>query len=170
MMISRAAAAGPQKGAGKQPLRMIDLPDRFVGSMLGLVLADALVAWHEGGPFGRFVRTAIDGGARELRWTDNTEMALGLAEHLGKYRCLDAEALAARWAATRTPSAPWQGQSSGRGAGMRPFRRMRSTASRRAGESSGRRAPLRDVLAKSPASSGGAEVRRCAPMPWEDAP
>lgn len=67
--------------------------------MLGLALADALGARYEGGFLERTVWKVIvaaSGGA--LRWTDDTQMAVGLAESLIAKRGLDAGDAAARWA------------------------------------------------------------------------
>ena len=57
--------------------------DQFAGCMLGLATGDALCAPHEGGLLERLVWRVIgrtsDGC---LRWTDDTQMALDLAESL----------------------------------------------------------------------------------------
>lgn len=57
--------------------------DRFTGCLLGLATGDALGAPHEGGPLERlvwrFIGRTSDGC---LRWTDDTQMALDLAESL----------------------------------------------------------------------------------------
>lgn len=75
------------------------LEDRFVGSMLGLALADALGAKSEGGGVGRLIWKAIGGEAGGLlRWTDDTQMAVGLAESLVECKGLDPDRLAKRWA------------------------------------------------------------------------
>jgi poly(ADP-ribose) glycohydrolase ARH3 len=58
-------------------------PDRFVGCVLGLATGDALGAPYEGGPVERLLWRLIgrtsDGC---LRWTDDTQMAIDLAESL----------------------------------------------------------------------------------------
>lgn len=63
--------------------RMDLTADQFAGCMLGLATGDALGAPHEGGPIERLVWRLIgktsDGC---LRWTDDTQMALDLAESL----------------------------------------------------------------------------------------
>ena len=75
------------------------MEDRFAGSLLGLALADALGARHEGGALGAAVWWALGGvGSAELRWTDDTQMALGLARSLVERKGLDADHLAATWA------------------------------------------------------------------------
>ena len=76
------------------------LADRFAGSLLGLALGDAIGAHYEGGVAGALVwRTLGHGSGRELRWTDDTQMALGLAASLAERDGLDEDHVAARWAA-----------------------------------------------------------------------
>lgn len=76
------------------------MEDRTVGSMLGLSLADALGARYEGGALGAVVWWALGGmGSGGLRWTDDTQMALGLARSLVARGGLDPDHLAATWAA-----------------------------------------------------------------------
>lgn len=78
---------------------LLVLEDRFVGSMLGLALADALGAKYEGGLVGRLIWKAVGGEVGGLlRWTDDTQMAIGLAESLVECKGLDADRLAKRWA------------------------------------------------------------------------
>ncbi len=78
-----------------------DLEDRFAGSMLGLALGDALGAPHEGGLAGQAVWWLLGFGKGDvLRWTDDTEMAMGLARSLIEKRGLDADHLARAWAGT----------------------------------------------------------------------
>ena len=48
--------------------------------MLGSALADAMGAKYEGGLLGALVWKAIAGN--DLRWTDDTQMSIGLAESL----------------------------------------------------------------------------------------
>lgn len=75
--------------------------DSFVGCMLGLATGDALGAPHEGGPLERLLWRMIgrtsDGC---LRWTDDTQMALDLAESLLKEGGVRPEALATQFAAS----------------------------------------------------------------------
>jgi poly(ADP-ribose) glycohydrolase ARH3 len=73
---------------------MTDLDARFRGCLLGLALGDALGAPHEGGRPGGTLGPAPD----VLRWTDDTEMALGLARSLAEKRGLDEDHLARTWA------------------------------------------------------------------------
>ena len=73
--------------------------DKFVGSMLGLALGDAMGARHEGGPLGQALWWALGiGKGGLLRWTDDTEMAMGLAKSLIDHRGLDPDQLARTWA------------------------------------------------------------------------
>jgi poly(ADP-ribose) glycohydrolase ARH3 len=74
---------------------------RFTGCMLGLATGDALGAPHEGGLIERLVWRLIgrtsDGC---LRWTDDTQMALDLAESLLNENGVHPQALAKRFAAS----------------------------------------------------------------------
>ncbi|HEY5956009.1 MAG TPA: ADP-ribosylglycohydrolase family protein [Polyangiaceae bacterium] len=72
---------------------------RFVGCLLGLALGDALGAPFEGGPIERALWKLI-GKTREgrYRWTDDTQMALDLAESLTLKPHLDQDDLALRFA------------------------------------------------------------------------
>jgi ADP-ribosylglycohydrolase len=73
--------------------------DKFEGSLLGLALGDAIGAPHEGGPIENFVWGMIvkikEG---KLRWTDDTQMALGLSEGLIAEGCVEPDDLARRFA------------------------------------------------------------------------
>jgi poly(ADP-ribose) glycohydrolase ARH3 len=75
--------------------------DQFTGCMLGLATGDALGAPYEGGPLERLVWWLIgrtsDGC---LRWTDDTQMALDLAESLIGEDGVRPEALAKRFASS----------------------------------------------------------------------
>ncbi len=73
--------------------------DQFAGCLLGLALGDALGAPHEGGLLERFVWRLIGKTkAGEARWTDDTQMALDVAESLIECGHLDPDALAQRFA------------------------------------------------------------------------
>jgi poly(ADP-ribose) glycohydrolase ARH3 len=74
--------------------------DRFAGCLLGLATGDALGAPYEGGPLERLIWRLI-GRARDgtLRWTDDTQMSLDLAESLLAENGLSLDALATRFAA-----------------------------------------------------------------------
>ncbi|MBI3270383.1 MAG: ADP-ribosylglycohydrolase family protein [Planctomycetes bacterium] len=75
------------------------LEERFVGSLLGLALGDALGAKHEGGILGGILWVLVGGTRGEkLWWTDDTQMAVGLAESLVECGGLDPDRLARRWA------------------------------------------------------------------------
>ncbi len=73
--------------------------DQFTGCLLGLALGDALGAPFEGGwlerGLWRRIGTTRDG---EMRWTDDTQMSLDLAESLLANGALDADDLAQRFA------------------------------------------------------------------------
>jgi poly(ADP-ribose) glycohydrolase ARH3 len=73
--------------------------DQFAGCLLGLALGDALGAPHEGGLLERLVWRLIGKTkAGEARWTDDTQMALDVAESLIEAGGLDPDALAKRFA------------------------------------------------------------------------
>jgi poly(ADP-ribose) glycohydrolase ARH3 len=75
--------------------------DQFTGCMLGLATGDALGAPHEGGPLEKLVWRLI-GKTRDgcLRFTDDTQMSLDLAESLLEENGLQPDALAKRFAAS----------------------------------------------------------------------
>ena len=73
--------------------------DRFEGCLLGLALGDALGAPYEGGPLERFLWRLIGTTSQgEMRWTDDTQMSLDLAESLVAKGKLDPDDLALRFA------------------------------------------------------------------------
>lgn len=73
--------------------------ERFRGCLLGLALGDALGAAHEGGPLERLLWGVIGTTtAGHIRWTDDTQMSLDVAESLIATGALDLEDLAARFA------------------------------------------------------------------------
>ena len=75
------------------------LEDRFAGCLLGLALGDACGAPYEGGPLERALWALLRLWTRQpLRWTDDTQMALGLAESLLEGQGFDPGRAAARWA------------------------------------------------------------------------
>jgi len=77
----------------------VELRERFVGSLLGLALGDAVGAPHEGGPLGGLIWAALGiGRPGVLRWTDDTQMSLILAESLDRDSGLDPDRLSRRWA------------------------------------------------------------------------
>jgi ADP-ribosyl-[dinitrogen reductase] hydrolase len=80
---------GPEsfKDTSKEDLRMLDFKDRAMGCFVGLVVGDALGAPFEFRPRGSFppVTDMQEGGSFHLKrgeWTDDTSMALCLAESL----------------------------------------------------------------------------------------
>lgn len=127
-------------------LRRIDMKaDRFIGCVLGLATGDAMGAPYEGGPLERGIWRLI-GKTRDgcLRWTDDTQMAIDLAEslladgHVAPDRLAKRFAFSYRWSRGYGPGArkvlrrirrgePWEqavhrgfpGGSYGNGAAMR---------------------------------------------------
>lgn len=73
------------------------MKDRFVGCLLGVAYGDALGAPYEGGMLERIAWRLVSAG-RDLRWTDDTEMTLVLAESLADRGRVDQDDLAQRWA------------------------------------------------------------------------
>src|SRR5579864_5749053 len=75
--------------------------DQFAGCMLGRATGDALGAPYEGGLFEQFVWRIIGRSSDGcLRWTDDTRMALDLAESLLKEDGVRPEALAKQFASS----------------------------------------------------------------------
>ncbi|MCX5797408.1 MAG: ADP-ribosylglycohydrolase family protein [Elusimicrobia bacterium] len=75
------------------------MEERFVGSLLGVALGDALGAPHEGGPIEKLAwRLICLPHAGTLRWTDDTQMTMGLAESLIAQGGVDCDHLAGLWA------------------------------------------------------------------------
>jgi len=74
---------------------------RFEGCLLGLALGDALGAPYEGGPVERLLWRLI-GRTRQghMRWTDDTQMSVDVAESLLARGTLDADDLAHRFASS----------------------------------------------------------------------
>lgn len=72
--------------------------DSFAGCLLGLALGDALGAPYEGGPVERLVWRVI-GKTRQgaMRWTDDTQMAIDVAESLVAHGSVDEDDLARRF-------------------------------------------------------------------------
>ncbi len=84
--------------------------DRFRGCLLGLALGDALGRSGEGSRGIAGWRPPSAEAAPVLEWTDDTEMAIGLAESLVERRGLDPDHLAKRWADRYSP---WRGYGGG---------------------------------------------------------
>jgi ADP-ribosylglycohydrolase len=78
---------------------MLPSKDQYLGCVLGLALGDTLGAPYEGGPIERtlwrWLGYTADG---IMRWTDDTQMALDLAESLLAKNALDQEDIALRFA------------------------------------------------------------------------
>ena len=75
--------------------------DRFEGCLLGLALGDALGAPYEGGPLERLLWRALGTtDAGEMRWTDDTQMSIDLAESLVACGKVDPDDVARRFAAS----------------------------------------------------------------------
>ena len=75
--------------------------DRISGALLGLALGDALGAPYEGGVVERLLWRLIGRTkAGEMRWTDDTQMALDLAESLIAQGFVDQNDIARRFAAS----------------------------------------------------------------------
>lgn len=110
--------------------------DQCAGCLLGLALGDALGAPYEGGPIERglwrFIGTTRTG---EIRWTDDTQMSLDLAESLLAKGALDPDDIAARFA----KSYRWS-----RGYGQKPFRERLEIAREWLG--AGREPPPNEVV------------------------
>ena len=75
--------------------------ERFEGCLLRLALGDALGAPYEGGPIERLLWRLIGTTKQgEMRWTDDTQMALDVAESLVAKGVVDADDLARRFASS----------------------------------------------------------------------
>ena len=73
--------------------------DRFEGCVLGLALGDAMGAPFEGGPLERFVWKVIGTTRKgEMRFTDDTQMSIDVAESLLEKGNVDPDDLARRFA------------------------------------------------------------------------
>lgn len=73
--------------------------DQFQGCLLGLALGDAMGAPHEGGPLERLLWKLIGRDAKgKMRWTDDTQMSLDVAESLLACNGIDADDMARRFA------------------------------------------------------------------------
>lgn len=73
--------------------------DQIAGCLLGLALGDAMGAPYEGGLIERFAWKLIGKTRRgKMRWTDDTQMSLDVAESLLINECLDPDHLAHQFA------------------------------------------------------------------------
>lgn len=89
------------------------LRDRFRGCLLGLALGDALGAPFEGA--GRVSREQVWTAAKErtlLRYTDDTHMAIGVAESLIACRCFNGKHMAETFV-RNFEQEPWRGYGPG---------------------------------------------------------
>ncbi len=86
---------------GGAPERRLMNANWHAGCLLGLALGDAFGATHEGGPAERLVWRLIGRTMRgKKRWTDDTRMALDIAEWFVQTDGLDLDALAGRFASS----------------------------------------------------------------------
>jgi poly(ADP-ribose) glycohydrolase ARH3 len=84
--------------------------DRFVGCLLGLAVGDAVAAPYEGVPAefilhecGPTPEIIAQAGKRTLRYTDDTEMTIGVAEVLAEHGHIDESALVEAFARNYDP-------------------------------------------------------------------
>ena len=79
------------------------MQERFTGCLLGLALGDAIGAKREGGWAARTLWWFLGLTRRGvLRWTDDTQMALGLVRSLAEHGKVEPDSLARRWAEQAT--------------------------------------------------------------------
>jgi poly(ADP-ribose) glycohydrolase ARH3 len=90
----------------------MDLKDRFRGCLLGLALGDALGAPFEGSPpgVGPPLEALFDGPPPVLGYTDDTEMAIGVAESIVEAGNIDPGDMARRFVENYHP---WRGYGPG---------------------------------------------------------
>ena len=86
------------------------IQDRYLGALVGLAVGDALGAPLEGRPPGTFtpLEDLVGGGAHRLeagQWTDDTAMALALADSILEHGRLDESDLIAKFAQWRDEGA-----------------------------------------------------------------
>jgi poly(ADP-ribose) glycohydrolase ARH3 len=85
----------------------MDVKERFAGCLLGLALGDAIGAPFEGGPPGE---KSLDSLPRLLKYTDDTEMAIGVAESLAEEGRFSPGDMAERFVGNFNP---WRGYGPG---------------------------------------------------------
>jgi poly(ADP-ribose) glycohydrolase ARH3 len=73
---------------------------RFQGALLALALGDALGAPHEGGALERLLWRAVGTTGGCMRWTDDTQMSLDVADSLIALGAPDSDDIARRFAAS----------------------------------------------------------------------
>lgn len=82
----------------------MDLRSKFRGALLGTVVGDSLGRTLEGAPtLGSRKAEEIVAGYRELRYTDDTQMMIGVAESLVEERGFDSEHMAQRFVENYDP-------------------------------------------------------------------
>jgi poly(ADP-ribose) glycohydrolase ARH3 len=88
-----------------------DLEAKYLGAMIGSALGDAIgeLAFHY--PERNRLSNAVEGAA-ELRYTDDTAMAIGLATSLVNKGCLDGQDLGETWR-RNFEQEPWRGYATG---------------------------------------------------------
>ena len=78
-----------------------DLKDKFIGTFIGLSLGDALGAPYEGGFIERFLwKFFAKTPTGKMRWTDDTQMSIDLAESILKKNTIDQNYLALKFASS----------------------------------------------------------------------
>jgi len=99
----------------------IEDADQYAGCLLGLATGDAMGAPYEGGPLERLFWGIVGRtGSGELRWTDDTQMTLDLAESLLEEGRVNPDAVAARFASSYNW---WRGYGPGTSRVLREIRR-----------------------------------------------
>tara|TARA_B100000212_G_scaffold259224_1_gene199198 strand:- start:359 stop:1300 length:942 start_codon:yes stop_codon:yes gene_type:complete len=77
------------------------LEDKFIGSFIGLSLGDALGAPYEGGLIERFLwKFFSKTPTGKMRWTDDTQMSIDIAETLIEKKKIDVNFLAQKFASS----------------------------------------------------------------------
>ena len=78
---------------------LISQKDKFIGTFIGLSLGDALGAPYEGGFIERFLwKFFAKTPTGKMRWTDDTQMSIDLAESILKKNNIDQNYLALKFA------------------------------------------------------------------------
>ncbi len=78
-----------------------ELKDKFIGTFIGLSLGDALGASYEGGLIERFLwKFFSKTPTGKMRWTDDTQMSIDLAESILEKNTVDQNHLAFKFSLT----------------------------------------------------------------------
>ena len=78
-----------------------ELEDKFIGTFIGLSLGDALGAPYEGGFIERFLwKFFAKTPTGKMRWTDDTQMSIDLAESILEKNTVDQNHLALKFASS----------------------------------------------------------------------